>query len=104
MRYQIDSYKHGIIDQHANGMLVCEESAAEQYFAKKTNATKKKAADICAQIAKLSEELDQLREKCRHTNTVHQYKSDTGNYDPSHDRYWITFRCYDCGKFWIKDQ
>jgi predicted RNA-binding Zn-ribbon protein involved in translation (DUF1610 family) len=45
-----------------------------------------------------------LQTKCTHPNVVSQYKADTGNYDKSQDRYWVEFRCPDCGKQWMEDQ
>lgn len=102
-RYKFDPYKRGITDQKT-GQLVCNESSVEEYFAKKTNTTKKNVERLDGLIEKLVAEREQAREKCRHNNTVHRFFSDTGNYDPTQDCYWIEFRCYDCGKVWTEDQ
>ena len=41
---------------------------------------------------------------CKHPNLEKTHKSNTGNYDPSADSYWIEFKCPDCNKFWMEDQ
>lgn len=48
--------------------------------------------------------LEMLQRVCTHPNKDVKYKSNTGNYDPSCDRYWIENKCPDCNKFWIEDQ
>ena len=32
------------------------------------------------------------------------HKGDTGNYDPTCDRYWDECKCPDCDKFWMEDK
>ena len=41
---------------------------------------------------------------CTHLNVEKKYDSNTGNYDPSADSYWIDFFCPDCRKRWRVDQ
>lgn len=41
-----------------------------------------------------------LQDDCQHKNLNKEYKSNTGNYDPSCDSYWIEYECLDCGKRW----
>jgi hypothetical protein len=48
-------------------------------------------------IAELAIKVRRLRKKCKHKNYVSEYKSNSGNYDPSSDCYWIEFNCLDCG-------
>ena len=102
-RYKVDIYRKGIVDLK-KGVLVCDADDAGRYFAKKTNASRKRLEEIKKAIDSLATELENFQSKCRHTNAVHQYCGDSGNYDPSQDHYWIEFRCYDCGKFWTEDQ
>lgn len=46
----------------------------------------------------------ELQNICPHTNVNKKYESNTGNYDPTADSYWITFHCPDCNKRWQTDQ
>jgi uncharacterized protein CbrC (UPF0167 family) len=52
------------------------------------------------ELARLSNELDALRQECSHTNATKKFRSNTGNYDPSADSEWYEFDCPDCGKHW----
>ena len=52
----------------------------------------------------LHEQRKQLQELCQHPNVDKKYGSNTGNYDPSCDAYWIDWRCPDCDKRWITEQ
>lgn len=45
-----------------------------------------------------------IQHKCTHPDVTKEYKANTGNYDPSADRYWINFHCPDCDKRWMEDQ
>jgi predicted RNA-binding Zn-ribbon protein involved in translation (DUF1610 family) len=65
---------------------------------------RRKWASIDRREEKLADELAALQAICTHTNVEKEYKSNTGNYDPTADSYWIDFRCPDCGKRWIEDQ
>lgn len=102
-RYRLDPYKNGVVDQKTN-MLVCEKSDATQYFSKKKSAIRNRINLIDQEIRKLEEQKDDIRKKCRHTNAVAEYGSDTGNWCKSDDSYWINYHCYDCGDRWVKDQ
>lgn len=103
IRYKVDPYRNAIIDQD-RGMMVCEQAAAAQYFAQKKSKVRTAVAALDAQIAELTQEKYQLQAKCRHTHAVAKYQSDTGNWCKADDRYWIEFRCYDCGHVWCLDQ
>lgn len=46
----------------------------------------------------LNERLRELQDSCPHLTYESVYKSNTGNYDPSCDCYWVTVECLDCGK------
>ena len=52
----------------------------------------------------LNEQLIALQDTCRHENVEKKYRSNTGNYDPTADCYWIDFHCPDCEKRWSRDQ
>lgn len=41
-----------------------------------------------------------IQEECTHPQVNVVSKSDTGNYDPSSDRYWDEYACPDCEKRW----
>lgn len=45
-----------------------------------------------------------LQVECLHPNVEQKYGANTGNYDPSADRYWIDWKCPDCYKHWQTDQ
>jgi hypothetical protein len=62
------------------------------------------AARLGKVISRAGDKLKALRESCPHPNRTHKYGSNTGNYDPSSDRYWIDWDCPDCGKHWSTDQ
>jgi hypothetical protein len=61
-----------------------------------------------AKLQKLKQKLRDMTEKiqseCDHKNKTMEYKSDTGNYDPSQDAYWINHVCPDCEKRWTTPQ
>lgn len=46
----------------------------------------------------------QLQTICTHPSVTKRYRSDTGNYDPGCNSYWIDYHCPDCGKIWTEDQ
>lgn len=46
----------------------------------------------------------ELQALCSHPNVTKKYNSNTGNYDPTADSYWIEYRCPDCNKRWNEDQ
>jgi hypothetical protein len=55
----------------------------------------KKQGDLCAKIL-------EFRKNCPHplSALVKEYGSNTGNYDPSSDCYWITMQCLRCDHGW----
>lgn len=46
----------------------------------------------------------ELQSECTHEYKESIYKSDTGNYDPSEDCYWMEHACPDCGKKWREEK
>lgn len=48
-------------------------------------------------VASLKQQIHDLKAACTHTRFVYKYGSNTGNYDPSADCYWIDIACLDCG-------
>jgi hypothetical protein len=63
-----------------------------------------KSMRIEREIAALQKELSDHQRKCKHPNAIKTPKADTGNYDPSEDRYWYECRCPLCLKHWFEDQ
>jgi hypothetical protein len=63
------------------------------------NITKRREA-VEKKIALLHVELANLKKLCKHENVKREFKSDTGNYDPSKDCYWVDHYCPDCGAKW----
>lgn len=45
-------------------------------------------------------ELTALQELCEHPDVIIKHEGNTGNYDPSSDCYWTTYKCPDCDKYW----
>ena len=45
-------------------------------------------------------ELVAIQKACPHNDKTGRYGSNTGNYDPSADCYWINVSCEDCGRTW----
>ena len=50
-----------------------------------------------------NDRLRALRLMCPHTDATKKYNSNTGNYDPSADCYWIEWYCPDCNDRWRED-
>ena len=65
---------------------------------------RKKWESIDKREEKIAKELAKLQSSCQHPNVLSKYNSNTGNYDPSSDSYWIEYSCPDCRKRWIEDQ
>ena len=65
---------------------------------------KRKRLTIEKHLDRLETRLLELRDACPHTSVSKTYKSNTGNYDPGADSYWISFHCPDCDKRWQEDQ
>jgi hypothetical protein len=59
---------------------------------------------IYTRIEYWENKLTEFQNGCPHINVVKTACSNTGNYDPSDDSYWYTFKCPDCDKFWREDQ
>jgi len=65
---------------------------------------RRKFASIQSKRTKWNEQLFELQQICSHPNVMKEHKSNTGNYDPSADSYWIEYRCLDCHKHWRVEQ
>jgi len=61
-------------------------------------------SELKFQYEALHNAFSNLQKVCKHKNTLTTYDSDTGNYDRSQDKYWIEYKCYDCGKYWETPQ
>ncbi len=61
-------------------------------------------ARLAAKLEKVYADIASLQKECTHPNVKKEYKSNTGNYDPSCDSYWIDYRCPDCNKYWNTPQ
>lgn len=55
-------------------------------------------SELKQHIKALQDEIRSIQEECSHDKVVYKYKSDTGNYDPSCDSYWIEIDCLCCNK------
>lgn len=53
---------------------------------------------------KIAAKKSKLQSQCQHPNVNKQSKSNTGNYDPTANSYWIKFKCPDCDKRWEEYQ
>lgn len=53
--------------------------------------------EINKEIRNLEKLIDEIKDSCPHINNTKKYDGDTGNYDPSADRYWVNIECLDCG-------
>ena len=67
-------------------------------------STKSEVARLLKVIERAQSKIDALRESCLHPGATKTYKSNTGNYDPTCDRYWTEHNCPECGKFWTVDR
>lgn len=63
-------------------------------------ANERKADRLIRQINELKEELSKHQSKCQHTKGTFEYGSNTGNWCPDDDVYWITAECEICKKRW----
>jgi len=61
---------------------------------------KKLEADVRVAV----QELEAFKESCSHPemHLSKEYGSNTGNYDPTSDSYWINYSCECCGKRWTE--
>lgn len=57
------------------------------------------------EIAELQSKIATIQALCSHPAPVvtKEHHANTGNYDPTCDRYWTTFRCGLCEKFWTEE-
>ena len=63
-----------------------------------------KAYKLQEQIDELNKQLEHHQEKvCKHKNATGKRGSNTGNYDPGSDCYWIDAECPTCLKRWHID-
>jgi hypothetical protein len=62
--------------------------------------------EIKEQITQLELKLINIQKNCSHPKDVivSVNRSNTGNYDPSADRYWTDHHCTFCDKRWSSDQ
>jgi len=63
-------------------------------------------SELKKQIAELDAKISGIQAQCSHPPlaVVKVAKADTGNYDPSTDRYWNACRCGLCEKTWEEPQ
>jgi hypothetical protein len=68
--------------------------------------TFKVIAELKKQIKELQDKIKTIQDSCSHPEqcVTKKYGSNTGNYDPMADCYWIDFKCSLCEKFWTEDQ
>lgn len=64
---------------------------------------KSKVSQIKDMQGRLDKELKRIQEECSHDNKQGSYKSDTGNWSPDENTYWIRAECIDCSKVWNID-
>ena len=57
------------------------------------------------EIAEIQSRITGIQNECSHpaAAVVKERFGDTGNYDPSSDKYWTEFHCTLCDKKWSKD-
>lgn len=50
--------------------------------------------------------LSLVQKTCSHPEEFlnKEYKADTGNWCKDDDKYWISYKCDYCGKYWNEDQ
>lgn len=58
-----------------------------------------KIQDLQTMITSAKNLIAEEQKKCPHKNVKTKTGSNTGNYDPSSDCYWVDVECHDCGKF-----
>jgi hypothetical protein len=61
--------------------------------------------EIKLQISELTQELAGIQSQCNHPPLARTYKygSNTGNYDPHADCYWVDYECGLCQRRWTVD-
>lgn len=60
--------------------------------------TKPDVSTLLDSIRISESQLKEIRDECEHENFESNNLSNTGNYDPSCDSYWVDVKCLDCGK------
>ena len=50
-------------------------------------------------VKKLNKKILEIQSNCSHRNAVSKLESNTGNYDPDANSYWVTVNCPDCGHY-----
>lgn len=55
-------------------------------------------SDIKDAIKHLQDQIKTIQDNCSHDKVVYEYGSNTGNYDPSCDSYWVDIECLCCEK------
>lgn len=64
--------------------------------------------EVRAELSKMYSDvikwMDDLHARCTHPGATKKHRSNTGNYDPYADRYWIEYTCPDCGNYWTADK
>ncbi len=58
----------------------------------------KEVAKLRKKIQALNTKIADIRDSCPHTKVKTEYGSNTGNYDPGADCYWIDVDCLECGQ------
>jgi len=58
-----------------------------------------------SQISELYKQVETIQAQCSHPKeaVTKKHSADTGNYDPSADRYWTDFTCDLCQKHWTEE-
>lgn len=54
--------------------------------------------DLFRQIEILRTQVKFIRDNCKHPEVLYKYGSNTGNYDPHADCYWVEVTCTHCGQ------
>ena len=61
-----------------------------------------KVTKLLSQISKAQKKIQCIQSICRHEKVEEKTGSNTGNYDPYADIYWIDYKCLICLKRWSK--
>ncbi len=71
--------------------------------AAKKSPIRRRVTALWKRIHDAHKEIDKLQSECSHPGATKKHCGDTGNYDPSCDRYWTEFKCPNCDKQWEVD-
>lgn len=68
--------------------------------------TREKMDWLVGRKHRIEEAIRVLQDNCKHPadRLSKIYKSNTGNYDPYEDCYWVEYTCGDCDKWWMEEQ